>query len=179
MNSYFLNRCAWCEILPAILTKPGVFFFWRTLLEDFCIAPPFVRLDTALYLLVTNTIVSTVDLVRWLKVVSVFTWFVPLGGIRYVSLADDPVNSSVKKKNTHRELSFLMCLAGLDYRLGMQQLHKSSVIFCLQILFFTVQSRNQPHDPTDIYHAIHCRLPCLYIPGTSVQPHFTQGLPCQ
>ncbi|XP_037702294.1 RNA-binding motif, single-stranded-interacting protein 3 isoform X9 [Choloepus didactylus] len=34
-----------------------------------------------------------------------------------------------------------------------------------EILFFTVQYCNQPHDSTDIYHAIHCCFPCLHIPG--------------
>lgn len=65
--------------------------------------------------------------------------------------------------------TLLVFLAGLDCRPVMQQLHESFVVvFCSQILFFTVQSRNQPHDPTDIYHALHCRFPCLHIPGMSV-----------
>lgn len=56
---------------------------------------------------------------------------------------------------------------------GTGQLYESSsfvVVFCLQILFFTVQYCNQPHDSTDIYHAIHCCFPCLHIPGMSDFP---------
>jgi hypothetical protein len=44
------------------------------------------------------------------------------------------------------------------------------VVFCLQILFFTVQYRNQPYDSTDINHAIHCCFPRLHVPGTSDYP---------
>lgn len=38
-------------------------------------------------------------------------------------------------------------------------------VFCLQILFLTVQYCNKPHDSTDIYHTIHCCFPCLHISG--------------
>lgn len=87
-----------------------------------------------------------------------------------INLLDAPVHSWWK--NTRVELCLSQrCLVAFDSKRGMQQLHESSFfVFCLQILFFTVQYCNQPHDSTDIYHAIHCCFPCLHIPGMSDLP---------
>lgn len=71
------------------------------------------------------------------------------------------------------------CLVAFAERPGIRQLYEPSsfvVVFCLQILFFTVQYCNQPHDSTDIYHAIHCCFPCLHIPGMSNSPPLRRDL---
>lgn len=57
-----------------------------------------------------------------------------------------------------------------DWSLAVKSFKNLPFVFCLQILFLTVQYCNKSHDSTDIYHTIHCCFPCLYIPGTSDFP---------
>lgn len=64
----------------------------------------------------------------------------------------------------------------VDWSLAIKSLKNLPFVFCLQILFLTVQYCNKPHDSTDIYHAIHCCFPCLYISGMS-DLHASQYVP--
>lgn len=99
-------------------------------------------------------------------------WFISLGGINYYKFPAAPAHSLWKNMRVE------LCVSQRHWIAFEQHLrHCSSfmnllfvVVFCLQILFFTVQYCNQPHDSTDISHAIHCCFPCLHIPGMSNLP---------
>lgn len=156
---------AWCFPLPFFQTALDCHYLF--LKNDVSGFPPPIIKDTIMLTWPKRLCIG--NFVRSLEVVALLRWFV-FRRIRYCQALNGPVNKWWKNMQGKLLFSQLFLVDLISGQACSNFMNLLFCCFCLQILFFTVQYCNQPHDSTDIYHAIHCCFPCLHIPGMSDLP---------